>query len=89
MYNPVHMPDFYSDPKFLQWLKRLKPRDELVARLALRHDIRDPGVSLKWEGRIKKLERELIKKEDDVADLLRAVARHGRRLSRDVQFDDS
>ncbi len=69
------MRPFYSHTKFTRWLKRLKPRDELVTRMALRDDIRDPGVSLKWEGRIKALERELIRNEDDMAELLRAVAR--------------
>ncbi len=71
---PVGLP-FYSDSKFQRWLKRLKPRDELVARMALRHDIRDPGVSLKWEARIKTLERELVKTEDDWINLLRNVGR--------------
>lgn len=69
------MHPFYSRSMFTRWLKRLKPRDELVTRMALRHDIREPGVSLKWEARTKALERELIKNEDDMVDLLQAVER--------------
>jgi hypothetical protein len=68
--DPVH-----EDPKFLRWLKRLEPYDELVVRMALRHNIRDPGVSLQWEARIKALEHTLIKNEDDMAALLHAVDR--------------
>ncbi len=82
------MPEFFSDPKFQRWLKRLKPRDELVTRMALRHDIRDPGVSLKWEARIKALERELIKNEDDMAELLRAVVRARKEIKPLASFDD-
>ncbi len=74
---------FYSDPKFLRRLKRLKPRDELVARMALWHDIRDPGVSLKWEARIAALNSELnISTVDAIADLLRDVEQARREIER-------
>jgi hypothetical protein len=51
--------------------------------MALRHDMRDPGVSLKWEARIKVLERELnISTVDAIADLLRDVEQARREIKR-------
>jgi hypothetical protein len=49
---------FHSEPKFLRWFNSMKPDDELFTRMALRHDIRDPGVSLEWEARMRKLQAE-------------------------------
>jgi hypothetical protein len=68
------VPSFYSSPKFRRWLSSLPPREELIARIALREDIREPGVSLAWEARIVELHADLIKTAEDWADLLLAVA---------------
>jgi hypothetical protein len=61
------------------WLASLSPRDELVARMAMRDDIRDAGASRKWETRIAELESDLIHTTDDIIRLL-ARRRDRRRL---------
>jgi hypothetical protein len=40
------------NPKFQRWLRHLPPREELIARMALRDDLRDPSASCVWEARI-------------------------------------
>ncbi len=47
----------------------------LIARMALRDDIRDAGTSREWEPRIVDLQADLIRSETDWADLLPAVER--------------
>jgi hypothetical protein len=47
--------------------------EELIARMALREDVRDPGASREWEARINQLQADLIKTADDWAELLPAV----------------
>jgi hypothetical protein len=64
---------FHASPKFRRWLRSLPPREELIARMALRDEIRDPGASREWNARIEQLQHELIKTEADWADLLPAV----------------
>jgi hypothetical protein len=65
----------HSSAKFNRWLRRLPQRDELIARFALRHDIRNPGVRREWEARITELQGLLIHIADDWAALLPAVER--------------
>jgi hypothetical protein len=67
------MRSFYTSQKFRSWLRTLSPRDELIARMALRDAIRDPGAGRKWEARIAALQADLIKSEADWADLVPAV----------------
>lgn len=69
------MRHFYTSPKFRRWLKGLEPREELIARMALRDAVREPGASREWEARIAELQMDLIKTPDDWAELLPAVAR--------------
>jgi hypothetical protein len=58
----------------------LPPRDELIARMALRADVREPGASRAWDARIADLQADLIKSEADWAELLPAVARAKREV---------
>ena len=51
------------------------PRDQLIARMALRDEINDPGDAKKWDARIAELLLTLIRTEDDWVDLLPAVQR--------------
>jgi hypothetical protein len=76
------MRPFHSDPKFMRWLKSLSPRDELIARIALRDDIRDPVAAKKWEARAVELQLKVVMTEDDWADLLPAVQRAKREIAR-------
>jgi hypothetical protein len=71
----------YSAPKFRRWLRSLPPRDELVARMALRDDIRDAGAAREWNARIDQLQRDIIRSEADWADLLPAVQRAKREIA--------
>jgi hypothetical protein len=64
---------FHYSPKFRRWLCARTPRDELIARMALSDDIRDPFVSRAWEARIAELQADLIKTADDWVQLLLAV----------------
>jgi hypothetical protein len=57
------------------WLASLSPRDELVARMAMRDDIGDSGASRKWETRIAELEWDLIHTTDDIIRLLADIGR--------------
>jgi hypothetical protein len=41
--------------------------------MALRGDVREPGASRAWEARIAELQADLIKSQDDWAELLPAV----------------
>ena len=74
------MRHFYSSPKFRRWLRSMSPREELIARMALRNDVRDAGASREWEVRIAELQADLIKTEDDWAELLPAVQRAKREI---------
>jgi hypothetical protein len=74
---------FYSSPKFRRWLRSLEPREELIARMALRDEIRDPGPSREWNARIDQLQHDLIKTEADWAELLPAVQRAKREIAGD------
>ncbi len=76
------MRPFHSDPKFMRWLKSLSPRDELIARMALRDDIRDPAAAKKWEARAAELQLKVVKTEDDWVDLIPAVQRAKREIAR-------
>jgi hypothetical protein len=76
---------FYASQKFRRWLRSLPPREELIARMALRDEIRDPGASREWEARIAELQSDLIKSEDDRAELLPAVQRAKREIAGDGQ----
>lgn len=69
------MRPFYVSPKFTRWLASLKPYDELVVRMALDEQIREPGINREWEKRIAELQLKLIKSPDDWAELLPAVQR--------------
>ena len=66
---------FYTSPKFRRWLRSLTPREELIARMALRDAVREAGASREWEARIAELQMDLIKTPDDWAELLPAVQR--------------
>jgi hypothetical protein len=61
---------FHYSPKFRRWLRSLDPREELIARMALRDDIREPSANREWNARIDQLQREIIKTEADWAELL-------------------
>lgn len=61
--------------QFRRWLRSLAPREELIARMALRDAIREPSASRAWEVRIADLQADLIKTSDDWAELLAAVER--------------
>ncbi len=74
---------FYASPKFRRWLKSLSAREELIARMALRDAIRDPGTSREWEARIAELQMNLIKKPDDWVELLSAVEQAKREIAGD------
>ncbi len=74
---------FYTAPKFRRWFKSLEPREELIARMALRDDVRDPAASREWEARIADLQADLIKSADDWAELLPAVQRAKREIAGD------
>jgi hypothetical protein len=73
---------FHYSPKFRRWLRSLAPREELIARMALRDAIREPGASGEWNARIDQLQHELIKTAEDWADLLPAVQRAKREIAR-------
>jgi hypothetical protein len=73
----------YSSPKFRRWLRSLEPREELIARMALRDEIRDPGASREWNARIDQLQHDLIKTEADWAELLPTVQRANREIAGD------
>jgi hypothetical protein len=66
---------FYESPRFMAWLAKQKPWDELVYRLSLRDEIRDPAAGIEWNKRIAELETKLIHNEDDVAHVLIDVRR--------------
>ncbi len=72
----------YATQKFRRWLRSLSPRQELVARMALREDVRDPGASREWEARIADLQADLIKSADDWAELLPTVERAKREIQK-------
>jgi hypothetical protein len=57
------------------WLASLSPRDELVARMAMRDDIRDSGASRKWKARISEPEWDLVHTTDDIVNLLADIGR--------------
>jgi hypothetical protein len=61
---------FYENRKFMTWLASREPWDELVYRVALQDDIRDPAASIEWDERIRKLKKRLIHHEDEIVDLL-------------------
>jgi hypothetical protein len=62
-----------DDPKLQRWLKRLKPCDELVVRLAIMEDVHDPDLRRQWEARIHELEESLHLTEEDICELLKSV----------------
>jgi hypothetical protein len=59
----------YASPKSRRWLRTLSPRGELIARMALRDDVREPGASRAWEARIS-AQADLIRTEEDWVALL-------------------
>jgi hypothetical protein len=69
------VPAFYDDRKFMTWLAKQKPWSELVYRIALKDEIRDPAAAIDWNLRITTLERRLIQDEADVAQMLTDVDR--------------
>lgn len=74
----------YTTPKFRRWLLSLSPREELIARMALRDDIRDPGTSREWDARIADLQADIIHTAEDWAELLSAVQRAKAEIVGDV-----
>ncbi len=72
---------FHYSAKFRRWLAGLSPRDELIARMAVRDDIRDQAAAKKWEARIAELQGQIIKTEADWASLLPAVQRAKREIA--------
>ncbi len=77
------MANFYASPKFRRWLRSFEPREELVVRMALRDDVREPGASRAWAARIAALQADLIRTADDWAELLPAVERAKREITGD------
>ncbi len=73
---------FYTDPKFMKWLASLAPRNELVVRMALKDEIRNPAASKRWNERMLELQHELIETVDDMAELLRDVERAAEEIKR-------
>lgn len=57
-------------------------REELIARMALRDDVGDPGAAREAEARIDQLLADPIKNEADRAELLPAVERAKRESGR-------
>jgi hypothetical protein len=64
---------FYQSRKFTTWLAKQPAWSELVYRIALKDDIRDPAAAIDWNLRITTLERRLIQDETDVANMLADV----------------
>jgi hypothetical protein len=62
-----------ADPRFRRWLAGLEPRQELIVRMAMRRDLRDPAEALRWSARIDELRDQLKLDAAGLAELLRAV----------------
>jgi hypothetical protein len=73
---------FYATPKSRRWLSYLPPREELIARMALREDVHGAGASRAWEARIADLQADLVKSAADWAELLPAVERARREITK-------
>lgn len=76
---------FHDDTGFVRWLEALKPRDELIVRLALRDRIRDPATGRAWAARIKVLEDAMTVAEYE--EVLANVTRVAGELERTLELD--
>jgi hypothetical protein len=79
---------FHADPNFKRWLAARSPRQELISRLALKDQIRDPAVARAWATRIEALETELDLDPEAEAELYGAVGRAADELARAVIKDE-
>jgi hypothetical protein len=61
----------------------LSPREELIARMALCDDVRDPGASREWNACIDEWQHDLIETANYWAELLPAVQRAKREIASD------
>ena len=73
---------FHDNPQFSRWLASLKPRDELIARLALKDDIGDAAALLAWEARVDALIDKLKPDDVELTEILAAADRAYLDLSR-------
>lgn len=80
---------FYSDPKFITWLTSLKPRNELIARIALKEDVRDPEIEREWDIRVDALIDSLKPDAVELAEILGAAQRAQLGLERAKTTDGS
>jgi hypothetical protein len=73
----------YSCPKFRRRLRHLSRREELITRMALRDDVRDPGASREWEASIAELQADMVETADDWRSCFPAVERAKRAIALD------